>query len=266
MHEFIYCVRYITRSVWRRRPPSPCPRNPSQSIQIMILESFQCRREKRDGTQRTHVSEALGSNPRAMRALARSNMAEGYYICLSGKNSIRILHILGSSFSLPGSDYLKFPHHGRSMPKSSTYHGVCQLSASKGVISRIDNSSGTAASSSTTEDEFGSRIVFVSCREGNATSHFCGTPHPLVHVRTPCTTVFCSTHHNRFQISLLRCHFSVSLFEAEWNLHGSRPTLGVRKSGSLPCDTCSGLSFTPQILRPSFHFFTRFQHLLCFQY
>ena len=48
--------------------------------------------------------------------------------------------------------------------------------------------------------------------------------------RAPC--VFSGTHHNRFQISLLRSHVSTVLFDAEWTLHGSRLTVGVRNSAT----------------------------------
>ena len=67
--------------------------------------------------------------------------------------------------------------------------------------------------------------------------------------RPPCTThhVFSSTHQNQFQISLLRCHFSVWLFEVEFNLNGNRPTLGVLKSASLSCRTSSCSLFTTEI-------------------
>ena len=52
---------------------------------------------------------------------------------------------------------------------------------------------------------------------------------------------------------------SVLVVEVECNLDGSRLTCGVRKSASLSCHTCSGSSFTSQILAAQLHS----QHFIC---
>ena len=49
-------------------------------------------------------SELLGGDPKESRARIRENFPQGFYICLSGKRSIRTVHRLGARYALPDID------------------------------------------------------------------------------------------------------------------------------------------------------------------
>ena len=75
-----------------------------------------------------------------------------FYICPSGKRSIRTVHRLGACYALPDIDCLRWSYSGTNMPKSSEYDVVCTLCSRQGVASSTV-SSGTESSSSTIEVE-----------------------------------------------------------------------------------------------------------------
>ena len=108
--------------------------------------------KKKRGGQAALRSELLGENPKEARSRIRENLPQGFYICLSGKRSIRTVHRFGACYALPDIDFLRWSYSGTDMPKSSEYDVVCTLSSRQGVASST-LSSGTESSSSTIEDE-----------------------------------------------------------------------------------------------------------------
>ena len=108
-------------------------------------------KKKRRG-QAALRTELLGLNPKESRAKLRASLPSGFYICLSGKQSIRTLHRLGSCYALPNIDYLRWSYSGVDMPKPTDYDVVCTLCSRQGVASSV-LSSGTESSSSTVADE-----------------------------------------------------------------------------------------------------------------
>ena len=105
------------------------------------------RRKKTDSAR----TQALGNNPRECREALRAVCEPGYYICLSGKRSIRTLHCLGKCFMVPGVDYQRFSFSGRLAPAASDYDTVCKLCA-KSDSKKSKDSSESQTSSSTEEN------------------------------------------------------------------------------------------------------------------
>ena len=105
------------------------------------------RRKKTDSAR----TQTLGNNPRERREALRAACEPGYYICLSGKRSIRTLHCLGKCFMVPGVDYQRFSFSGRLAPAASDYDTVCKLCA-KSDSKKSKDSSESQTSSSTEEN------------------------------------------------------------------------------------------------------------------
>ena len=70
----------------------------------------------------------LGENPRAQREMIRSSLPEGFYICVSGKRSVRTLHQLGACYLLLDVDYARYSYAGTVMPLKSEFDVVCTAS------------------------------------------------------------------------------------------------------------------------------------------
>ena len=64
--------------------------------------------KKKRGGQAALRSELLGENPKEARSRIRENFPQGFYVCLSGKRSIRTVHRLGACYALPDIDYLRW--------------------------------------------------------------------------------------------------------------------------------------------------------------
>ena len=94
----------------------------------------------------------LGENPRAQREIIRFSLPEGFYICVSGKRSVRTLHQLGACNLLPDVDYARYYNAGAVTPLKSDFDVVCTLCSRKGV-NKTNESSESQVSSSTSEGE-----------------------------------------------------------------------------------------------------------------
>ena len=92
----------------------------------------------------------LGEIPRAQREMIRSSLPEGFYICVSGKRSVRTLHQLGACYLLPDVDYARYSYSGTVMPLKSEFDVVCTLCSRKGV-NKTNESSESQVSSSKSE-------------------------------------------------------------------------------------------------------------------
>ena len=83
--------------------------------------------KKKRGGQAAARTELLGENPKEARARIQEDLPQGFYICLSGKRSIRTLHRLGSCYALPNIDYLWWSYAGVDMTRPADYDVVCTL-------------------------------------------------------------------------------------------------------------------------------------------
>ena len=108
--------------------------------------------KKRRGGHALVRTEELGCDPRARREAIRATMQPGFYLCYSGKRSVRTLHKLGACYALPGIDYVKFEYLGTDFP-SGSFDVICKLCARKEVGKQVDDSDHAFTSSSTDECE-----------------------------------------------------------------------------------------------------------------
>ena len=83
-------------------------------------------KKKRGGHAQVRTAE-LGTDPRTKRAQLRSAMLPGFYLCFSGKKSVKTLHKLGSCYALPGIDYLRYEYLGEAFPSVATFDTICKL-------------------------------------------------------------------------------------------------------------------------------------------
>ena len=108
--------------------------------------------KKRRGGHALVRTQELGQDPRARREAIRSTLHPGFYLCYSGKRSVRTLHKLGACYALPGIDYVKFEYVGTDFP-SGSFDVICKLRARKDVEKQVDDSDHAFTSSSTDECE-----------------------------------------------------------------------------------------------------------------
>ena len=66
---------------------------------------------------------------RRPRRLLRESLQPSFYIATSSKKRIKTLHLLGSSYMIPGIDYPSFTYAGERFPNRRTFHGVCKWCA-----------------------------------------------------------------------------------------------------------------------------------------
>ena len=93
------------------------------------------KKDKRLQSENTKA-DTLGSNPKAARGRARSQLQKGYYISTSGRNSTRVLHRLGACYMVPGIDYPRCMYSGPQIPKQGDFDSICKLRSRKGAESR----------------------------------------------------------------------------------------------------------------------------------
>ena len=79
----------------------------------------------------------LGENPRAQREMIRSSLPEGFYLCVSGKRSVRTLHQLGACYLLPDVDYARDSFAGTVMPLKSENSTWCARSVRGRASTRL---------------------------------------------------------------------------------------------------------------------------------
>ena len=78
--------------------------------------------DKRKIDTRTSI---LGEHPRARREEIRAGLSQGFYICVSGKRSVRTLHLLGRYYLIPDVDYWRYSMRARNfLPKPRTTSSV----------------------------------------------------------------------------------------------------------------------------------------------
>ena len=72
----------------------------------------------------------LGENPRWRREQIRAGLPDGFYICISGKRSVRTLHLLGRCYLLQDVDYWRYSYEGHSISAQSLFrrrlHALCK--------------------------------------------------------------------------------------------------------------------------------------------
>ena len=95
-----------------------------------------------------HRMSVLGSSPKEARSSFRAALEPGFYICRSGKKTVRTLHQLGRCYLLPGVDYMDCTFASNAMPKRAGYDGVCRLCAREGLRDGEDSSATVSSSSS----------------------------------------------------------------------------------------------------------------------
>ena len=110
------------------------------------------RPDKRRKEQNTR-SEILGENPRERRNVLRSECPPGFNVCESNKRRVRVLHLLGACYNVPGVDYFVYEHVGLDMPNESAYDSVCTLCSRKGVTAVAADSDRSLGSSSSDPEE-----------------------------------------------------------------------------------------------------------------
>ena len=92
--------------------------------------------DKRRKMENTRVQQ-LGTDHQKVRSEARSNLQPGYYVSISGKKDMLILHRLGACFRVPGIDYPRFRYFGGEMPPAS----MCRLCAKAGPLDSAEGGS-----------------------------------------------------------------------------------------------------------------------------
>ena len=123
--EFTELQARVLRAL-ERRPTISAPREPALIPQLPAPEEppevpcideseravleLEPKKKKRGHAQAR--TQELGSDPRSRRQEIRSTHRSGFYVCLSGKKSIRTLHKLGKCCALPDVDYLRYEYMG----------------------------------------------------------------------------------------------------------------------------------------------------------
>ena len=87
----------------------------------------------------------LGDDPKKYRAELRATLQPVFYISISPKKKIRMVHRLGQCYRIPGLDYLQYEYLGTSLHQQELFDLTCMWCA-KSV--GFDASSGTDTSSS----------------------------------------------------------------------------------------------------------------------
>ena len=104
-------------------------------------------KRKRGGHAQVRTQE-LGTDPRARRQEIRASLRPGFYVCYSGKKSIRTLHKLGMCYALPDVDYIRYEYMGTDFP-AGAYDVICKLCSRKNIANPDDGSDHAFTSSST---------------------------------------------------------------------------------------------------------------------
>ena len=106
-----------------------------------LNQKFQQRRK--EGGRAAWKTEIHGGSPKDSRARIRESLPQGFYICLSGKRSIRTLHRLGSCNALPDIDYLRWTYSGRRYAQACRLgRGMYTVFTSRGCLIGIDKRHG----------------------------------------------------------------------------------------------------------------------------
>ena len=98
-------------------------------------------------------SAILGQNPRQTRQEVRQRLEKGFYAAYSGRKRIRVLHLLGSCYAVPGIDYPEYEFLGEAFPAKSSFQQVCQLCAKKNINPQIDAEDSDVSHCSSSSDE-----------------------------------------------------------------------------------------------------------------
>ena len=149
----------------------PIPQRPQQELEELRLDEAReaavepeperqeelrvdpsAKKEKRLKSENTK-SDTLGSNPKAARERARTQLQKGYYLSTSGRNSRRVLHTLGSCYIVPGIDYPRYVYSGLQMPKQGDFDSICKLCSRKRAEVAHGDSDVTQTSSSSEEGQ-----------------------------------------------------------------------------------------------------------------
>ena len=97
-------------------------------------------------------SELLGVDHKQARNLLRAKLAPEYYVSSSGKKAIKVLHMLGECYMLPGMDYMSYQYAGSSFPNADAFDTVCKWCAKVKDFQSDQDSSCTNTSSSSEEE------------------------------------------------------------------------------------------------------------------
>ena len=89
-----------------------------------VITELEAKR-KRGGHAQVRTQE-LGTDPRARRQEIRASLRPGFYVCYSGKKSIRTLHKLGLCYALPDVDYIRYEYMGTDFP-AGAFDVICKL-------------------------------------------------------------------------------------------------------------------------------------------
>ena len=85
--------------------------------------------------------------------MLRSECQPGFYVCESNKRRVRVLHLLGACYNVPGIDHFAHEHVGLDMTSESAYESVCALCSLKGVTAVAADSDCSLGSSSSDPEE-----------------------------------------------------------------------------------------------------------------
>ena len=78
---------------------------------------------------------------RSRREQIRAGLPNGFYICISGKRSVRRCYLL------PDVDYWRYSYEGTAFPPKASFDVVCTLCAKKGVGQSTESGSSQVSSS-----------------------------------------------------------------------------------------------------------------------
>ena len=93
--------------------PKEAAVEPEPEVQEELRVDPSAKKDKRLKSENTK-SDTLGSNPKAARERARSQLQKGCSVSTSGRNSIRVLRRLGACYMVPGIDHLRYMYSGPS--------------------------------------------------------------------------------------------------------------------------------------------------------
>ena len=147
-----------------REPQSQHEEQPGDLVQLpseqLLLEeeeqeqqaSAKAEARKKQQLWNNECTAKLGTNPREFRRQLRESLDQGFYVAVSSKKKIRILHLLVECYLLPTIDYTTYSFHGPCLPSRSLHGQVCKWCAKSGNVGQKSEGSsncGTNTSSST---------------------------------------------------------------------------------------------------------------------
>ena len=133
-------------------PPREAAVEPEPERQEELRVDPSAKKDKRLKIENTK-SDTLGSNPKAARVRARTQLQKGYYRRTTGRNSTRVLHRLGTCHMVPGIDNPRYVYSGPQMPKQGDFDSICELCSRKRAEVAHGDSDVTQTSSSSEEGQ-----------------------------------------------------------------------------------------------------------------